>query len=218
MGRWTTGAITTKASNKLKLSYFLEKGYIRKGIYLSMPFRWTDNDDRPCGDIWLRVDYTGDHPFFELLYHHTSQRTGERTEMEYKVHLQSIPSNLGKGRIWYFICPVSGIRCRILYLAYGSLYFKAREAYQNRIYYRCQLSSKMDYANDRYWAVKRRVEALEAQKYTKRIYNGQPTRKAKLLERLWEDLDKWHLERCQPHCMPVAVRKRLAGIRNWDVE
>ena len=34
----------------------------------------------------------------------------------YKILLTSIPSNLGKGVVWYFICPFTWKRCRKLHL------------------------------------------------------------------------------------------------------
>ncbi|MCK6618844.1 MAG: hypothetical protein L6Q51_14495 [Cyclobacteriaceae bacterium] len=33
-------------------------------------------------------------------------------EFEYRVTLISVPSNLGKGLLWFFCCPVTGKRCK----------------------------------------------------------------------------------------------------------
>jgi hypothetical protein len=48
------------------------------------------------------------------------------------VQLVSAPSNLGKGFVWYFVCPRPGKRCRKLYLA--DTYFYHREAFHGCMY------------------------------------------------------------------------------------
>ena len=94
----------------------------------------------------------------ELIYSKTIKEKKE--SFNYKVRIVSVPSNLGKGNNYYFTCPISGKRCKILYMAYGSNYFKCRNAYQNRIYYLCQLSSRLNLNNDIYWRVERQLKTL----------------------------------------------------------
>lgn len=38
------------------------------------------------------------------------------TDYKYDVCLITLPSNLGKGKVWYFYCPFTGKRCRKLHL------------------------------------------------------------------------------------------------------
>jgi hypothetical protein len=45
-------------------------------------------------------------------------------------------------------------------MAYGSLYFKCREAYRCLIYYASQLSSRLDKHNDKYWNPEHKLEKL----------------------------------------------------------
>ena len=56
-----------------------------------------------------------------------------------KRQLTSIPSNLGKGVVWYFICPFTWKRCRKLYLLDER--FMHRSALPSEMY-ECQTQSK----------------------------------------------------------------------------
>ena len=61
--------------------------------------------------------------------------------ISYHVRLTSLPSNLRKGRVWYFICPTTGKRCRTLY-GIGH-YFLSRHACPDAMY-RSQTESKSE--------------------------------------------------------------------------
>ena len=113
------------------------------------------------------------------------------TFSHHAVEVHTHPSNLGKGELLYFVCPVSGKRCRTLFLAYGSETFKARAAYQNRIYYNSQWQSKYDYWLTRYWDYQEEVEAFR-EKPKKMHYQGKPTRIMKRLEEMEERLDYYY--------------------------
>ncbi|WP_132051837.1 hypothetical protein [Pseudocnuella soli] len=49
------------------------------------------------------------------------------------IHLQAIKSNLGKGFVYFFICPQTGKNCRKLYLHEG--HFKSRKGIGVLLYY-----------------------------------------------------------------------------------
>jgi len=95
----------------------------------------------------------------------------------YKVNIISVPSNLGKGDIMYFICPSTNKRCRILYSIGG--YFLHRTAFKGCMY-ECQKESR------KYrgilailvpsWKVDDYHEKLN-KKYFKRMYAGKPTKR-----------------------------------------
>lgn len=90
-------------------------------------------------------------------------------------------SNLGRGGgIWYALCPITGRRCRRLYL--GSRYFVSRWGIAGALY-RSQQVSKEERA---FRAVMRRLEELERleeltrqwlfEPHSKRSYGGKLTR------------------------------------------
>ena len=115
---------------------------------------------------------SNDESYIQLKYVHTKGEN--KTDLDYKIYLLKIPSNLGKGFRYYFICPISGKRAKILYSAYGSLYFKHREEYKDRIYYEGQNDSKSFRDASSYRIGKLLDDLYKKQK--KSHYRGLPTK------------------------------------------
>lgn len=63
------------------------------------------------------------------------------------VGFEEIASNLGKGSLWYFVCPLTQKRCRKLYFIAGN--FVHRAAYKH-VYYENQTMSRRSRERDRY--------------------------------------------------------------------
>ena len=103
MGRWSTGAETCQGSKRIELSFLIKKGYLQKGRRTQGSIEWTHNG-RPNGDIKIFCSYT-EEKFIRLVYKLTDHREGKEYNYDYKIYLTSIPSNLGKGEVLYFICP-----------------------------------------------------------------------------------------------------------------
>lgn len=59
--------------------------------------------------------------------------------INYKVQFVSVPSNLGKGVVWYFLCPKTGKRCRKLYFIDSM--FLHRSAFKGCMYEKQTYSS-----------------------------------------------------------------------------
>ena len=190
MGRQSTGAFTVNAIQRLEISKLKAKGYFDffKRGYGSHTQRLSWNDGSVIG---IETHHTPDGSYLILNYKVTDHRTGETTEMYYKVHFEFKPSNLGKGYVLYFICPVSFKRCRILYRAYGSHYFKAREAYQYRLYYTAQTSSKKLRPLESFICVRDKVEGMwQTKRRNYNTYKGKPTKFALKLEAMEKKYDK----------------------------
>lgn len=182
MGRYSTGAISTNECRKIKMSYLLENGLLKKGARVSGVISWTDESRI---SIICQNNHEGNEKYIRLLYTNTD-RDGNKKEYDYRVNITSIPSNLGKGEVLYFICPITYKRCRVLYGgAYGSPIYKSREAYSHRIYYKCQYQSKNYYWLIRYNDTKEQLEKLTKIAH-KSHYKNKPT---KLLQRI-EYLEK----------------------------
>ncbi len=118
-------------------------------------------------------------PYIRLAY------TYNGIEKNYQVFLSSMPSNLGKGKIYYFICPVNGSRCRKLYFCGESGIWQSRTAFKTRLYYPYQLSSKYNYNNDRFWSIERQLKDLYS-RMVKSHYRGCITRLQLSIERMEE--------------------------------
>ncbi|HXH19611.1 MAG TPA: hypothetical protein VNJ07_11065 [Chitinophagales bacterium] len=106
------------------------------------------------------------------------------TPISYRVQLVSIPSNLGKGAVWFFICPHTGKRCRKLYLIGEK--FLHRAASRNAMYEKQTFSKRWRKEKKTLDTVFSRSEILDEieKPYFKTEYNGNPTKRfQKLLHR-----------------------------------
>ena len=199
MGRWETGAITAGQCLQVWITAFTDE--IKKGT----PFLDGTIKYKNGSTIGVRLHKTGRYEV-ELYYFKTVN--GERKDINYRVQVVSVPSNLGKGEVYYFVCPFSNKRCKVLYMGYGSLYFKSRQSYQHRIYYASQLSSHLDRHNDTYWRLERELEQLY-KKNRKRHYRGEPTKAQLRIERLEREQD-CH-EEMRWKVLPKSLAKALVG-------
>ncbi len=97
--------------------------------------------------------------------------------INYKVEIVSIPSNLGKGQIQYFLCPKTFKNCRKLYLV--QTYFYHRDAFKSSMY-ECQTQSKktrvLNGTVGAYFKVDSYYEQLH-KKHLKKTYAGKSTKK-----------------------------------------
>lgn len=185
MGRYSTGAISTDASKRISISFLKKHGCFEPECLKHGTINFSMRGE-PTGSISISSD-TNDKPYLQLTYTKTDNNTGEKSDIDYKVMLVKVPSNLGRGFRYYFLCPFSHKRCETLYMAYGSLYFKHREAYRYRIYYPCQMESKRGLCF-RYLSIERQIEEL-CMKQVKNHYKGFKTRLVKrirALERKYE--------------------------------
>ena len=209
MGRKWTGAETCEGSKRIELSFLFKEGFLIEGERTCSAIYWSDNHGNKTADINLIADMKGAEKFIRLLYTITHRKSKQVSRFDYKIYLTWIPSNLGKGKVWYFLCPVTQKRCRVLYLAYGSKTWKSREAYSKRLYYRAQTESKLNYANSRYWVYKKRLEDARPRKFYKRKYRGKLTRTALKIFKLESKEEYWDYRRWLPSSMPKVVRENI---------
>ena len=107
--------------------------------------------------------------------------------LEYRINFVSTPSNLGKGKVWYFLCPITKKRCRKLYSIGG--YFLHREAF-NDCMYESQTHSKSYRSLDKQFGGIFKRERLYEELYSKhfkKFYKGKPTKR---YIKIMEELDK----------------------------
>ena len=130
------------------------------------------------GSMGVQADWTGLQPFLRLRYQHSNG-----TRYDYRIDIEAVRSNLGRGQLLYFRCPETGRRCRMLYMAYNYPTFKAREAYRIRLYYPKQLTGGRGRYNALYWIAEEQLEQL-SQRRQSHSYAGKPTRLAQRIEAL----------------------------------
>ncbi len=95
------------------------------GQWKSGMITWSRNGNK-TGSIAIIVDTFSESPYLDLDYKCNDQL------IKYRIQLVSIPANIGKGAVWYFLCPNTAKRCRKLYLV--GTYFLHREAFRGCMY------------------------------------------------------------------------------------
>jgi hypothetical protein len=168
--------LTVKEVYRIELSYLLEKEYVKKNTVISGLLSWTDGSS-----IQFYSDLTTERHYIRLMYRlHSPDQV-----IDYKVYLTYVKSNLGRGLVPYFICHASGRRCRILYRAFGSSIWKARQSYSERLYYESQLWSKNQRVYGQWYIAEKRLSELSSGMRKQTTYNGNLTRRRKA-ELNWE--------------------------------
>ena len=151
--------------SKLKEWEYLNPEQIKSGT-----LTWSRNGNQ-TGRISIQVNTYSEERYIELDYKYKDE------PRNYKVRLVSMPSNLGKGLIWYFFCPQTNKRCRKLYSIGG--YFLHREAF-NGCMYETQTQSKKYRQLDKTLGAYFKTDDLYSQlyqKHFKKTYAGKPTKR-----------------------------------------
>jgi hypothetical protein len=158
----------------ISLTSLKKWGYLKPGEWKHGGITWSRAGNK-TGSISFSVDMFSDNPCFELDY-----RCNETT-INYQVHLVSIPSNIGKGVVWYFLCPATRKRCRKLYLIGGK--FLHRTAFRGCFYEKQTYSSRNRNLCRAFEFVSKVDKAYETlhTKYFKKYYAGKPTKRYRKL-------------------------------------
>lgn len=154
----------------VSISFLTKHGYLKPNQWQGGTISWSRNGNK-TGSISIRVNTQPESPYLELDY------KCNEAPINYRVQLVSAPSNIGKGVVWYFVCPHTGKRCRKLYLA--DTYFYHRSAFRGCMYEK-QTQSKKYRGLDKTLGVYFRTDQLFEQLYKKHLkkqYAGKPTKK-----------------------------------------
>ena len=163
--------------SKLKEWEYLNPEQIKSGT-----ITWSRNGNQ-TGSISIKVNTHSEQPYIELDYKYRDE------PRNYKVSLVSMPSNLGKGLIWYFLCPTTNKRCRKLYSIGG--YFLHREAFKGCMY-DCQTQSKKNRQLDKTLGMYFKIDCVFEEinkKHFKKYYAGKPTKRYLKLNKLINQAD-----------------------------
>jgi hypothetical protein len=154
----------------VSISFLTKHRYLKPNQWQSGTITWSRNGNK-TDSISVRVNTQSEQPYIELDY-----RCNE-APVKYRVQLVSVPSNLGKGVVWYFICPYTDKRCRKLYLT--DTYFYHRSAFKGCMYKKQTQSKKQRYFNKTLSLYFRSDELFEHlyKKHFKKQYAGKPTKK-----------------------------------------
>lgn len=154
----------------VSISFLTKHGYLKPKQWQRGTITWSRNGNK-TGSISIGVNTQTESPYLELNYKCNT------APINYSVQLISAPSNLGKGVVWYFVCPRTGKRCRKLYSA--DTYFYHRSAFRGCMYEK-QTQSKKYRGLEKTLGVYFRSDQLFEQlnkKHFKKHYKGKPTKK-----------------------------------------
>jgi hypothetical protein len=153
-----------------------ELGYLKPDRVLTGTLHWSRNG-KEIATISITVNMIA--CYVELDYNYNKE------PRKYCINLVSLPSNIGKGERWYFVCPSTKKRCMKLYLVGG--YFLHREAFKGCMYKK-QTKGK---------AYREQMKMIDAvfgtgklykqlhQKHFKPSYAGKPTKRyLKLMQKI----------------------------------
>jgi hypothetical protein len=152
-------------------AFTLSIGELNKWGYLgeqpkSGMITWSKGDQE-LANILIHVDVTNDKPFMKLNF----EFDGEPVHQF--ISLTPIPSNLGIGITWYFICPVTSKRARKLFQIDGK--FVHRDAKKSSLY-RSQAISHKDRKLKKMMDGAFAEESMDNKHFTP-FYMGLPTKK-----------------------------------------
>ena len=170
MAKIPTFPILYNEVKQIDISKLKKWGYLNPNQEKNGALQWSRNGTS-TGNISIRSNTKDEKKYIELDY-----KVNDKPR-KYKVYLTSTKSNLNKGEIWYFVCPETKKRCRILYSVNG--YFLHRDAFSGCMY-ECQTQSKYQrvlastYGN--YFKLDDLYEQLYS-KYFKKTYRGRPTKR-----------------------------------------
>ena len=170
MPRFATYPTLIDGCKTLNISFLIQQGYLIQNHSVSGVVKWSRNGNE-IGKIGIRVNITLNNAYIELNYKYND------VPVCYKVELVSIPSNIGKGCIWYFVCPRTGKRCRKLYLV--DTYFYHHSAFRG-CYYEKQIQSKKYREFEKTLGLYYQSDQLYSQLYKKHLkkqYADKPTKK-----------------------------------------
>lgn len=184
MGRYGNYPTTVEDCLYLSIKKLKEWNYLNYFGTKTGTINWSRNGVKHSS-IGILVTNDGFKTFIVLDYNYNGE------PMNFTVKIISKPSNLGKGEVFYFVCPNTKKQCRKLYLHNG--YFLHREAF-NGLMYSKQLESKKNrdlckifeacYLSDD-------VYEERYKKYFKTHYNGKETKRFKRLNNKIQIADKF---------------------------
>lgn len=157
---------------QLSTTKLKEWGYLTLNNIETASITWSSNGSKRA-EISIMVCTLTPKAYILLSYNFKDE------PRKYEIQLTHVPSNLGKGEIWYFICPQTNRRCRKLYSIGG--YFLHREAF-NGCMYESQTHSKKYRQIESVYGAYFNLDRLYDQiykKHFKKTYDGKLTKRYK---------------------------------------
>ncbi len=154
----------------ITISDLKKLNFIKDNINKTASIRWANSKGIETGSILIQSKININLKVLIFDYKCNGK------SFNYTIPLVTIPSNLGKGKIWYFICPFTYKRCRKLHLI--DCYFIHRTAIKG--VYEKQIQSKkwrvLDNTFNDFFKIDDYYQELHSKHFTK-YYKGKPTKR-----------------------------------------
>ena len=176
MGRIGSHPTTIDQYKRISINFFKRYDLLKDDIHYCSTIQFSTNGEK-TGSVGYEIDTINGNKFVRFHYTRTNRFTEEKKDIDYTVQFTSVPSNLGNGKKWYFICPSSGKRCIYLYESECHDYFLHRDL--TGAYYDSQLRSKRYRMLDKLYGdfIKSENDTFYSYgKYRKKHYKGKPTK------------------------------------------
>lgn len=155
----------------IKISLFKKWGYLKPGKDIfNAEYAWGTKEN-----IVAKIGYSIKTINDDLKHLVLSYQHGEEP-VNYYVKMVAVPTNLGNGKRWYFICPSTGKRCMNLISPRNCKYFVHRSAFN--LLYESQKESKETRNFGKVFGKAFELDDLYDElykKYRKFHYRGKPT-------------------------------------------
>ena len=136
------GKCKVEGAFRLDIGWCRREGIIRPNTCIGGSLRFQSYQDELDVNYEARVAREWDS-WIRLQYSLQDYWTGDLLEIDDKIELTATKPEFGGNR-WWFVCPRSGRRVRILYLPLGGRHFRSRRSY--RLVYGSQSESVYDRA------------------------------------------------------------------------
>jgi hypothetical protein len=170
MPKFTTFPYLFDEAKCISISDFKKLRYFNKNNTTSGTINWTCRGAN-TGSISVSLLMSGNNNVLTLDYKCND------TKYNYDIQLTALPSNLGKGKVWCFLCPYTGKRCRKLHLIDEK--FIHRSALPSGMYSKQTQSKKwrqMEKVCGCYFKSDNLYSELYS-KHFKKYYKGKPTKR-----------------------------------------
>ena len=148
-----------------------------------------------CTPVRITLDCTQEPP---VLLHNNQH-----------ILLVGIPSNIGRGTVYYFVCPVTGTRCRTLYYVPGARLLVSRGAIRPGVVYPSQSFGRVNM----YHYLSARLEREQERRATT-TYCGKVTRRAAMVTRLEQRVEDYHGYAIEALLREMHAVLRLPNLNN----
>lgn len=146
---------TVESGPALDISRLLKTGWLRPDATTRGILRWTDlRTGHETASMGYEARLRETSGSVRLHSCATDRASGERRDCESHIELATSPQPFG-GRRWWFVCPRTGRRARVLHLPPGAETFACRGAYG--LGYRSQREAQKDRVFSRVFALRHKL-------------------------------------------------------------